>query len=69
MTHLPGIVRDEFLAALETYAYDRHVTIELRALCERVRNCTDVLPRLACADAQVAAGSSYGAAARAISTR
>lgn len=55
-----------FCAQLEAYAVTGEATNELDRLCGKLWNCTDILPPLACGDAEVPLGSTYAYAAQAI---
>ena len=56
----------DFCGALEGYAITGEATKELDRLCCKLWNCTDVLPQIACNDAEVPVGSTYARAAQAI---
>ena len=56
----------DFCGALEGYAVTGEATKELDRLCCKLWNCSDVLPQIACNDAEVPVGSTYARAAQAI---
>ena len=56
----------DFCGALEGYAITGEATKELDRLCCKLWNCTDVLPQIACNDAEVPVGSTYARAAQAM---
>ena len=55
----------DFCGELEGYAVTGEATNELDWLCRKLWNCTDILPPLACTDAEVSLGSTYSFAAQA----
>ena len=57
----------DFCGQLESYAVTGEATNELDRLCRTLWNCTDILPPLACSDAEVPPGSTYACAAQKIS--
>lgn len=71
--HAPGHLRDAFLEAVEAdgdnpyvdVGYD-DVPMSLLQLCGLLWNCTDILPSDACAMLDLAQGSTYAMAARAL---
>jgi hypothetical protein len=56
----------DFCGALEGYAITGEATKELDRLCCKLWNCSDVLPQIACNDAEVPVGSTYARAAQAM---
>ena len=56
----------DFCGALEGYAITGEATKQLDWLCCKLWNCTDVLPQIACNDAEVPVGSTYARAAQAM---
>ena len=56
----------DFCGELESYAVTGEATNDLDRLCGKLWNCTDVLPQMACDDAQVPVGSTYACAAQAV---
>jgi len=56
----------DFCGQLESYAVTGEATRELDRLCCKLWNCIDILPPLACSDAEVPQGSTYACAAQKI---
>jgi hypothetical protein len=60
----------DFLAAfcgeLESYAVTDEATDQLDRLCRKLWNCSDILPPLACSDADLPTGSTVARAAQKI---
>jgi hypothetical protein len=54
----------DFCGELEGYAVTGEATNELDQLCRTLWNCIDILPPLACRDAEVPQGSTYACAAQ-----
>ena len=63
--HAPGQFRDAFLEAVE---FEETDSPEFIALCGKLWNCTDILPRDACNDLDIRQGSTYAMAARVLRT-
>jgi len=64
--HSSADLHSEFCGELESYAVTGEATDELDRLCRKLWNCTDILPPLACSDAEVRQGSTYACAAQTI---
>ena len=62
----PSDLYADFCGALEGYAVTGEATKELDLLCGKLWNCTDILPQIACDDAQVPVGSTYARAAQTV---
>jgi hypothetical protein len=62
--HLSADSHADFCGELEGYAVTGEATVALARLCGQLWNCRDILPALACKDAQAPEGSTYAAAAR-----
>jgi hypothetical protein len=56
----------DFCGELESYAVTGEATDQLDRLCRKLRNCSDILPPLACSDAGVPMGSTFARAAQEI---
>jgi hypothetical protein len=64
--HLSVDFKADFCGHLVGYAVTGEATNELDRLCHKLWNCTDMLPTLACSDAEVPQGSTYACAAQTI---
>jgi hypothetical protein len=56
----------DFCGELESYAVTGEATDQLEILCRKLWNCSDILPPLACSDAELPTDSTFARAAQKI---